>query len=291
MSLGQDPAAAPRFKHGETPAIAYSGRGIGFRIVLIIVITSAVAIGSIAMSMASQVAFSRVLMTTVDSRLLEIANEISGHVDDSLQAGVALGKQRRLLEVMDQERSRAPELDTLRVADDRAVIVFSTNRAEIGESLAPLSHEMQSSAVDGASHGTIRHQSRDFISLERPIEGLFGADIGKVIVALPMSVVDDQRQRYATSLALGVVAITAIGGLLAALVIYLAPLSQVRALDALCQRMNGLFMAAAGAPASEPPARTPLLKDEFAAFEQAANARLSGLAQREATLQALDDGA
>lgn len=251
----------------------------------------ALAVGSVAMATASYRAFSRVLTATVDSRLLEVANEVARHVDDGLQAGVPLSQQRRILEVLDEERSQATDLATVRVVDDRNIIAFSTSRAEIGEAFAEFQTPGQPLlvGVDSAA-GTVRRDGTRYITLERPLIGLFGEPLGRVLVALELSSVADQRQRYVTSLALVVAAITGGGGLLIALLLSLIPIPTERKLQVLRSRLERLFVEAAEGTPDAPPAGPAALPDALAAFEDAARERVRRINEREATLQRLDEG-
>lgn len=269
----------------------FTGGRLGLRSVLILVVVSALAIGSLAAAAASYAAFGRVLLTTIDARLVEIANDIANHIDGGLRAGVPLAQQRRLLAIIDDEQSRISDLDALRVLDDRRVIVFSANRAEIGERLAAPDAPMVAPTADrDALNGARRAVAGGAIVLERPLVGLFNEAIGRVVVTLPAALLADQRQRYATSLLLAVVAIVVGGAALAGLALALLPLSAERDLAALRERLEALFVTVAGGAAVPPSPRVPALAQPLEAFERSVHERLRDLEERERVLRRLDEG-
>lgn len=289
MSDAPPSAAAPA---APAPAPSSVG-GLGLRGLALAVLVAALAIGSGATALASLAAFQRTLMTTVDSRLSEVATEVARHIENGLQAGVALPQQRRLLAVLAEERTQAPELSAIRVLDERRRILFSTNEAEIGEDA-----EAGAGAARplGAGHAEAwRRVDPDSITVGLPLTGLFGETLGSVAVALPRDAVEAQQERFALSLALGAAAITLGGGLVAALLLALLPLPGVRRLQALRRRLDALQAAAGAAqpalPAAPPEPGTVALAAPLARFEAWLGRRLGGLARREAEVRRLDETA
>ncbi|MEX2630232.1 MAG: hypothetical protein WD341_09870 [Tistlia sp.] len=275
------------------PAAASAPRagGLGLRGLALAVTVASLALGAAAMALASHAAFERALLTTVDSRLSEVATEVARHVENGLQAGVALEQQRRLLAVMADERSQVPDLSAIRVLDDRGRILFSTNEAEIGEKAG--------TAVPGAGGlpgaPPWRQVGAVAITYGLPMTGLFGESLGTVTVALPTAAVADQRERFALALALGAVAITLAGGLLAALLLVLLPLPATARLQRLRQRLDALDLATGEArpelPAVSPKERGPALAGALRRFEAWLGPRLADLGEREAEVRRLDETA
>jgi hypothetical protein len=309
------PPAAPAAPPGlAAPAVRRGGvGGIGPRGLALAVVVAGLAIGSTAMALAALAAFERALLTTVDSRLSEVANEVARHVENGLQAGVALEQQRRLLAVLADERSQAPELSTIRVVDDRGRILFSTNEAEIGELAAATEEALAPPAVaapegpgpevmgpevmgpEGRGPAPWREDGDTAITYVLPMTGLFGEALGAVTVALPRDAVADQRERFALSLLMAAAAITAAGGLLAALLLALLPLPATRRLQRLRQRLEALERATGEAqptlPADVPRQEHAALPAELARFEAWLGLRLDHLGAREAEVRRLDETA
>lgn len=297
-------AAAPSHERSgpgaAVPEVAAGGSvgGLGLRGVVLAVVLGGLALGSAAMAVSSVAAFERTLMTTVDSRLSEVATAVARHVENGLQAGVALEQQRRLLAVMADERSQSPDLSTIRVVDERGRVLFSTNEAEIGEPVAPADAPVHSLTrlVEGEPvQAAWRRVGEAEITFGLPLIGLFGETLGSVTVALPKAEVEDQRERFALSLALAATAITAAGGLLAGLLLALLPLPATTRLHRLRRRLDALYLAASQAqpwpprPAAE--AEPPALAEALDPFENWLTPRLARLAEREAEVRRLDETA
>ncbi|SMF81250.1 hypothetical protein SAMN06265365_14024 [Tistlia consotensis] len=277
------------------------GGGIGLRGLVLAVVVGALAIGSSALALAALTAFQQTLLTTVDSRLAEIATSIAGNVENGLQAGVVLPQQRRLLAVMADERAQAPEISTIRLADDRGRVLFSTNEAEIGENAPPADRAAGPGVarpdlpVEKDRPAPWRRVGKTAIVFGQPLTGLFGEPLGTITVELPKAAFETQRQRFMLSLALAAAAITVIGGLVAALALALVPLPATRRLVALRRRFEALYTAA-GEPRPVLPAlprngAAIALAGRLTRFETRFSHQLERLAEREAEVRRLDETA
>ena len=294
-----------RRSHQRAPALE-SRRGFGLRGLALAVILAALALGASAMALASLAAFQRTLIQSVDSRLSEVASEIARTVENGLQAGVALSQQRRLLVVMADERAQAPDIAGIRLIDERGRILFATNEAEIGEQVAEaeLSDEQIANRPEGGAPAPWRRIGSQHIVHGQPLVGLFGEPLGTVTVALPKEAVDAQVERFALSLALVAAAITACGGLLAAVLLALVPLPAVRRLQELRGRLDALYEAAGrhigdGLRPELPPTAPEALQSELPAglakpiarFQDWLDQRLGRLAEQETEVRRLDETA
>ncbi len=282
--------ASPSSATRPAPAAA-GGGGPGLRGLLLAIAVAGLLVGTVAAVLGSLAAFERTLMTTVQSRLSEVATEVARNIENGLQAGVVLEQQRRLLAVLADERTQAPDLSAIRVNDERGRILFSTNEAEIGEAAPLAAAEMPNG--DAPAQWFRADGAR--ISLGLRLTGLFGEPLGSVTVTLPADTVDDQRARYAISLALGAVAIVAAGALLAALLLALLPLPGAARLEGLRRRLDTLYERAGLArpqPSAAPdPAQPAALPDSLARFEAWLDRRVGSLGEREAEVRRLDETA
>ncbi len=280
---------------GDPPAERDSAGGIGLRGLLLTVVVLSLAIGALAMSVASLTAFQRTLLTTVDARLSEVTVEIARHVENSLQAGVVLEQQRRLLRVMADERAQAPTLSSIRVLDENDRILFSTNEAEIGQPVPHQLEHLDRQPLSVAGEQGWREIDATTITIGLPLTGLFGETLGSVTAVLPKDTVQAQQDRFALSLALAAVAITLVGGLIAWVLLALLPQRSTARLRALRQRLDALYAAAAlrdpVLPADRPVADAVEIADSLGRFEHWLGRRLTHLAEREAEVHRLDETA
>lgn len=278
-----------------SPMTDQKATGFGLRSLVFAVVVAALAIGASAMALVGLKAFERSLLMTVDSRLAEVATEIARNVENGLQAGVPLEQQRRLLAVMADEKAQAPDLTAIRLTDERGVILFSTNEAEIGEPDAVASHRGLGATT--TEEKSWRRVGNDAIVFGLPLTGLFGEGLGTVTVELPKTTVDAQRERFALGLVLAVTAVTVIAGAIAAVVLAAVPLPASRRLAALCQRLDRLYVAAAGAEPAildqplTPSSKAITLGGPLGRFERWLAPRLRHLTEREAELRRLDESA